>query len=950
MSEKLHMKELAIKLHKLGYHVIPTDKEKKPLTKWKERLTLEELEKVLEKANGIALVCGRNHPFGNQYTLVSMDIDNSTLLAFSPTLGKLLYNSMHVLTGPRCFLCGEKHLEIIEEGKKFKCSKCNVEFDSGKASRGFAVFFFVENSIADKYFGGTKREYKDVEFLINNYQLIAGKHPTGIDYELRKIDLNNTDLGITVLSENDLVELLNEIEKYKELKSRTEKKEKVEKIEEESKIELRELREEEIMQTITLLKDVYKPGVRQNIWLFLSGWGAKARIDYLSIARALYSLYRDCGDTDNLRMRLGAIVYSYEKEGIKVDKNRIVQLTGVEPYGPQELPQEEVKGKSGLYEIFISVGLKEEEAMDRIRKLEEIFGPSPFLDLILRILNYKNKTFAVADLRKKKTFIGELVEDSGKTKIRPIEDVLTGVITQVEIIVNPLVNVHKYIFKVAHHSLEEKKVGPITLKEFIEWLKNNGYVVSNTKVENVVSAVIDGFIKKGRAIITTDLDTPGFYLIKVDGRLVPKVVEYKLELPTKEEVREALQFLEYIRSEFFIDIEEKFLTAIKWHLIAPFSYIIKTLGESIPYLYLFGPSNTRKSTINLIGISLYGFRYSEIEEAEISGSSANTEATLGVWLSKGTFPVCIKEPFAIFNKPETLELIKSSCDGLIARARHRGSHFVQFHAFAPLAFSSNHFLPSEEGLIGKRIFLIEFSLDEALDRDNPDHSEKIDRFNSEIKPKLYKLSPIGRYIAYYLMQGDNYKILKKATWNNSKFLDVAEELLKKVYEYAEMQVPEWISKRYEQKSMSEFYEEIKTRIAQFLFDKINEAFHRLALKEDYVSTGDFIDRVRVVGTKRFIHWLIVGKKKDGNEYVFISSGIVEELSKKSGISYNLKSIAELFGWLYEKTSVYSAVNSKTLRNYFAYTTLENFVKSITIQIPEEFEENSENNPNQQDLS
>jgi len=100
--KKLNLKELAIRLHNLGYHVVPVDKEKRPLTKWKERLTLEELEKVLEKAHGVALVCGRNHPLGNQYTLISIDVDNPTLLGYSATLGKLLNNSMHVFTGPRC--------------------------------------------------------------------------------------------------------------------------------------------------------------------------------------------------------------------------------------------------------------------------------------------------------------------------------------------------------------------------------------------------------------------------------------------------------------------------------------------------------------------------------------------------------------------------------------------------------------------------------------------------------------------------------------------------------------------------------------------------------------------------------------------------------------------------------------------------------------------------------
>jgi predicted RNA-binding Zn-ribbon protein involved in translation (DUF1610 family) len=374
----LNKNTLALKLWELGYHIVPVDKEKRPLVKWKERLTLEKLEKTLEKAHGIAIVCGNIHPFGDKYTLVSIDVDNPTLLGFSTILGKLLKDTVYVLTGPRCPRCGNKHIEIIEEGRRFKCPNCDIEFDIEKTSRGFAILVFVENPLVDKYIGGTKR-YKHIEFLVNNYQVIIGKHKTGVEYDLRNIDINRKDIGIAILDEKDIIELINEIEKYNKLKQ--EEKTKERKIE---KTGLKVLKEEEINQIVNVLKDVYKQGVRQFIWVYLSGWGAKAGIDYTSIAKALYILYVTTKDTDSIRMRGSAIVYSYEKAGISVDKRRLAEILGEEPYGPEVIPQEEIKGISGLYEIFQSAGIGEEEISSRMEKLEKIFGIPPIIDLIFK--------------------------------------------------------------------------------------------------------------------------------------------------------------------------------------------------------------------------------------------------------------------------------------------------------------------------------------------------------------------------------------------------------------------------------------------------------------------------------------------------------------------------------------------------------------------------------------
>jgi Zn finger protein HypA/HybF involved in hydrogenase expression len=368
MNEKTELKNIALKIYDLGYHIVPVNKNKEPLCKWEKILERKELENLLDRAEAIALVCGEIHPFKNEgYLLVSIDIDNPEVLSIEP-LRNLLEKTFFTFTGPRCPFCRSKRLTIIEEGRKFKCDECDTEFSitalQAEASRGRAIFIFVHSNVIKKYLRKTK--FGDLELLIHNYQVFLGKHTSGINYEPINLKLDRKDLGIIFVEEDYFLQILNSIEEYVRLKKLREKKEQLEGVNAEKikevGIELRELSTEEIDTLASILKEIYKKGNRQYIWLYFSGWCAKACIHPLSCLKVLYKIYRDVNDEENIKTRASAIVYSYYKAGIAVNKKDFVSIIGVEPYGPTEKINEfenlikkgKLKGKSGLFEIFLS--------------------------------------------------------------------------------------------------------------------------------------------------------------------------------------------------------------------------------------------------------------------------------------------------------------------------------------------------------------------------------------------------------------------------------------------------------------------------------------------------------------------------------------------------------------------------------------------------------------------
>jgi P4 family phage/plasmid primase-like protien len=388
-SIKTLLFETALRLYDFGLNIVPTDKDKKPLGKWspRERLPREELVKQLERADGIAIAGGLNPWYDVGVILFIVDVDNPRVLEDTPSLKRLIGETVSWKTGPRCPKCYFKELDVLEEGSRFRCRSCYVEFMLEEAPRGLGALFTASREAFEKLLKGTVR-FKGVELLVNNYQLIPpSKHKTGVLYEwVRPPDFTLPNLGIYSLEDVELEAIWEELKKlgaskpvWVEAEKRVAAEVKVEgaTATRQARVEeLRELSPDVIGEIVEHLRGLYQPGYRQHLWLNLSGAGAKCEVSPLSIARALKQLYEESGDSDPIKVRASAIVYTYKKAGIDVDAyaGEFEELFGVRPYGlEREIGEEAVKGISGIREIAEAL-LGEEKALEVVRELERLLG------------------------------------------------------------------------------------------------------------------------------------------------------------------------------------------------------------------------------------------------------------------------------------------------------------------------------------------------------------------------------------------------------------------------------------------------------------------------------------------------------------------------------------------------------------------------------------------------
>lgn len=859
--------ELAVKLYDLGFNIVPVSKSKKPLSSWSstKRIDRDELLKLLLKATGIAIVGGPENPWKATNTiLVVVDVDKPNILEKSQTLREILANTVSWRTGPRCPSCMNKDLEVIEDGKRFRCSKCGKEFTIEEAPRGLGALITIDYSTYEKFFRGSIK-LEPIEFQINNYQLIPPSlHKTGVRYEwIKPFNFNDPSLGIYAATEAEVEAILKELGILKEEATEVEKASK----------KLRELSDSDILRVKDLLKPAYEPGARQFIWLYLSGWATKAGVSPTSVAKILKMLYDEAGDADPIKTRASAIVYSYKKAGIDLAPyaEQLKQVLGIDNiYGlEREISEKEVKGKTGLQEI-LEQGLGEEKALEVIRQIEDIFGvASPFKDSVFEILDYEKQLYAVANLRK--LVVVRAKKDSDRIIYK--ERVFIGAPTEVTVYINPIGGITKY--QVKWETATRPKplmIGPALIEEIVDRLKAEGLVTNRRLAEDVLTAIIEGFIRKGKAEIRNEIDATGFFI--VDGKLVAS--GYRVEEPSKEKLREALALLNELANVWYAHAVERFATIVKWGVIAPFIYIYKQRGKWIKWLYLYGASGTGKTTLAEIVLSIWGLGTEHMK----TGANIDTVARLGQVLSTSTLPVVINEPGNALTKEDIVEMIKNAIEKTVSRGKFYKGSYIEIPALAPLIFTSNKYVPQDDALL-RRLTVITFTYGERLP------PERINEFSTKARPRLVQLQALGKFVASYVMRNgleDDYEKLE-------------EKILEQAYRAADLEAPEWIYMTYAEEF--DIYEHTKEVIRGFLLEQINEAYQRF-VKSPSMTTVE--ERVQAVLVQKVLPWMLL--RTDGNsEKILITTGILPELWKRVDESWDLKGLAELLGWSYKNVKV-----------------------------------------------
>jgi hypothetical protein len=365
--------------------------------------------------------------------------------------------------------------------------------------------------------------------------------------------------------------------------------------------------------------------------------------------------------------------------------------------------------------------------------------------------------------------------------------VIGAIPVQVILNKNPLVvSDHKYTIKFATQSGDSFTIGPKTLDEILTFLKDRSLIYMSTKSSEALAIMISAFERNGVLIVKNEVDTSGFYF--VEG----KIRQYNSSnnsnnnthpKPTSEQIIKCCELLDMLQTKF--KNKDILPTIIKWSIAAPFDYVLKQVHKKwIPWLHLYGWSNTGKSTLGDICSCIWNC-YHKTDITILPFTAVDTKARLGEVLSKSTYPIIINEVGQLNDDRyrEMVEMFKTAITDTIARKKFvNKTVYTDIPSFSPCILTGNPIPPYDTGYRRRMISII-FTEKDQYSVDKKEEFKNL--FTERIKNELQYL---GNFTVNYIMEHQDLLLDGKKDWK-----EIAEIILSEMYKTIDGNPPpEWI--------------------------------------------------------------------------------------------------------------------------------------------------------------
>ena len=347
----------------------------------------------------------------------------------------------------------------------------------------------------------------------------------------------------------------------------------------------------------------------------------------------------------------------------------------------------------------------------------------------------------------------------------------------------------------------------------------------------------------------------------------------------------------------------RFSSVVKHSLSSPFSYALRQMKIYPQHIMLYGITGTSKTALLLINHGIWGLWDPESNNHGffISGGEADTPSRLGERLEQGTFSLIIDEGEGLFLKSDGREnvpvigILKHALQSTVSRqTSDRGI----FQALASVAIATNVKPPRGAAPILSRMATFESGSSEQI-RIGPSEKEKFQKLQNQLYPLL---EPIGQYVAS--------RVVGDPSILTADFEAFGEEMLTEIYQYAGMEIPDWVKKSAAQTSIEDMDRDIKEEIRTYLYKANLDAYAKNIGRTGVLKIGpsgneypDYDERTNVpvhdkieISIKSgLISWQIF-KDTKGLEQVILTTAFAKEVSKITGEAYNLQSVGELLGF------------------------------------------------------
>lgn len=652
----------------------------------------------------------------------------------------------------------------------------------------------------------------------------------------------------------------------------------------------------------------YTRGRRHNLVLAVAGYLHKSGVSESVISEVVESLASQTNDEDS-QDRLQAVNDTCSKDANSDQVsgyNKLLEALDNNQKAVADIVQ--VLNELGLGSFNIS----DEWKVHQSGEVEKVLPPNILLELtpnIYKLISYNPLTFIVAD-QKRKEIIKSIVATPRKTrdnnnkststttstetttttttvtvqKYIPKNVIIDAIPTMVIINDNPLDGNRTYQITFKHKASKKPfTLGPETVKFIVEELQNKGRYVSKDAVE-ALSAILTRYEDNEIAEINNKIPYPGYYLM--DGKLIGCDVTQRLDFDPynnqehRKEALECIDVLEGLQSRN--KKKSAFPTLLKWGIVAPFSFIIKTeskgIENALPGVHLYDKSDTGKSTLSKYAVLAVWRKHDEKrgKDNHLGPGSIDSPYRFGQTISKSTYPILVDEVGALGEDRFyfLVEMIKYALLHRVARSGkfNENKRHSDILALSNIIFTSNP-PPPRDPSYRRRSIIIQYTESDKL---TEEEKKEFKRWLIEAD-RIEKLGVLGDFTAKYVIEHPGLVLgFKDSLWYKP-----GEIILSEFYKAAGKQPPVWLEFVAEQSAIQESNEEKHFELVGFLRHTIHEAYRRDAMTQERPGIDVNLEmKIDNCLRKDSIPFLYEHKRNKGEQIeIVITANILFELKK-----------------------------------------------------------------------
>lgn len=450
-----------------------------------------------------------------------------------------------------------------------------------------------------------------------------------------------------------------------------------------------------------------------------------------------------------------------------------------------------------------------------------------------------------------------------------------------------------------------------TIPEIVSYLKN-GNALTESGIEVAINCQLKAFEQRKLLETNDDMSLTGFFTDESGKHIISSNVKF-LDINV-EKLQAALKYINELASVGFIGRLDLLAHAIKFAIIAPFSFIFKCIRAPwLEWIQLYGKPNAGKSTSGLVILALDG--HETDYEFVINMGHVDSIARLGEAIRETTFPKLIDE-IDFTNDPKVVNNVKIAVQQPILRRpldRYRRGEPIP--ACSACIMTSNPSPPLHDGAFMKRVVSRYFPDNETHLKDE-EQTKEYDKCLLEL-PKLVIL---GQFRNQFAIANQDVILDKQLT-----AFDKSRKMLIAAYEYAGMVAPGWLIRlQLEQTQLEKSIDDNKEAVLKAFEKLIMDKFKTYKNTQDlqtYTNSSIRLENLVNYNLVPFVRRIISHGSHTATNYFAINSAVVKELHEY-GVSTdqlpNLKALSDYMGgkWKRSHGKTFIEISKEQLETYF----------------------------------